>query len=184
MRPITLLVAILAVAPFNSVATQERPSVVRPGTRVRVSIGGVSEDELVMVARVARLTRDTLFIRGQASGSSLFPIPVDQISLLQVSRGRDDRPVLIGAVIGAVAGAAIGFAVAPDPECPLLDFECEVRPKAGGFVVGAVLGTVAGGLMGKAARGDRWEEVPLDQLRVSITPHRDGRFGLGLSVRF
>jgi len=31
---------------------------------------------------------------------------------------------------------------------------------------------------------DRWEEVPLDQLRVSFVPQLDGRFGFGLSVRF
>ncbi len=31
---------------------------------------------------------------------------------------------------------------------------------------------------------DRWQEVPLDRLRVSVAPQRDGRFGLGLSVRF
>ena len=52
------------------------------------------------------------------------------------------------------------------------------------LAVGAALGTLAGGLIGKAARGERWEEVPLDALRVSFVPHREGRFGLGLTVEF
>ena len=31
---------------------------------------------------------------------------------------------------------------------------------------------------------DRWEEVPLDRLRVSFAPQRDARFALGFSVSF
>ena len=50
-------------------------------------------------------------------------------------------------------------------------------------VVGGALGMIGGILM---ARGlvDRWEEVPLDRLGVSLGPHRDGRLGVGASVRF
>ena len=58
---------------------------------------------------------------------------------------------------GAVAGAAVG--------------------------IGAV-GAVVGALAGAFTKTDRWEEVPLDRLRVSFVPQRDGGFGVGLSVSF
>jgi len=41
-----------------------------------------------------------------------------------------------------------------------------------------------GAVIGALIKTDRWEEVPLDALRVSFVPQRDGRFGLGMSVRF
>jgi hypothetical protein len=53
-----------------------------------------------------------------------------------------------------------------------------------GFVVGGLGGALIGALIGSASKTDRWQEVPLDRLRVSLGPQRDGRFGLGASVRF
>ena len=47
-------------------------------------------------------------------------------------------------------------------------------------VAGAMVGIVVGALI----KTERWEEVPFDQLRVSFVPQRDGRLGIGLSVRF
>ncbi len=41
-----------------------------------------------------------------------------------------------------------------------------------------------GAMTGSFIKADRWEEVPLDQLRVSFAPERDGRFAFGLSVAF
>ena len=45
-------------------------------------------------------------------------------------------------------------------------------------------GVVFGALIGASSQTDRWEEVPLDRVRVSLGPQRDGRFGFGASVRF
>jgi hypothetical protein len=53
----------------------------------------------------------------------------------------------------------------------------------GALVFGAVGGFVGGGI-GAMSSSERWKEVPLDRLRVSIVPLRDGRFALGLSVAF
>ena len=46
------------------------------------------------------------------------------------------------------------------------------------------LGAVVGHLVGNRFTVDRWVDVPHDRLRVSLGPQRDGRFGLGASVRF
>jgi hypothetical protein len=45
-------------------------------------------------------------------------------------------------------------------------------------------GAAVGLVVGAFTKTDRWEEVPLDRLRVSIVPQRDGRFALGVSVSF
>jgi hypothetical protein len=49
-------------------------------------------------------------------------------------------------------------------------------------VLGIGVGLIGAGI-GALLGGERWEEVPLDRLRVSFAPRRDG-FALGLSVSF
>ncbi len=47
----------------------------------------------------------------------------------------------------------------------------------------SAIGAVAGGIVGYFIKTDRWEEIPLERLRVSLAPQRDGGFALGFSVR-
>jgi len=58
--------------------------------------------------------------------------------------------------------------------------ECVALGAAAFGVTGALVGLGIGALL----KSERWEEVPLDRLRVNIVPQRDGRFALGLSVAF
>ena len=51
-------------------------------------------------------------------------------------------------------------------------------------IVLGLAGGVAGGITGFFIKTDLWEEVPLERLRVSLTPQLDGGFALGFSVRF
>ena len=51
------------------------------------------------------------------------------------------------------------------------------------FVLGAI-GGLAGGIAGNFIKTERWEEIPLERLRVSLAPQGDGGFSLGFSVRF
>ncbi len=88
----------------------------------------------------------------------------------------------IGLLAGAFSGAFIGLASGDDPP-GFLSFTAEEKAALGAFVFGG-LGGVIGLIAGTASPGERWEEVPLDQLRVSFGPQRDGPFGLGLLVRF
>jgi len=48
----------------------------------------------------------------------------------------------------------------------------------------SAIGAVAGGIVGYFIKTDRWEEIPLEGLRVSLAPQPDGGFALGFSVRF
>jgi hypothetical protein len=52
-----------------------------------------------------------------------------------------------------------------------------------GGLAGGVLGAGLGALIGLAIPAEKWEEVSLNELRVTLVPQRDG-FGLGISVAF
>ena len=152
------------------------PQYVRGAQWVRVSAPTLNLHR--QVARFVNVRAETLTVRTD----SLSAIPLATITQLDISRGRSNTATIVGAVLGAISGAAIGIAVSP-PERGYLNMSDVNGPVVGGFV-GFFVGGLVGGLVGKSIRGHRWEEVPLDQLRVSLIPQLDGRFGIGLSVAF
>jgi hypothetical protein len=50
--------------------------------------------------------------------------------------------------------------------------------------IGAALGGLVGLAIGSNIKTDRWEEVPLEQLHVSVTPQRNNGFAFAFSVSF
>ena len=67
------------------------------------------------------------------------------------------------------------------------DNPCKDYPAAcaaGGAAVVGVTGALVGLGIGALSKSERWEDVPLDRLRVSIVPLPDGRLAFGLSVVF
>jgi hypothetical protein len=187
MRHLSLcLVAILTFMPLAS-ATAQVP--IRQGARVRVTrlpicpptcVGGPPRQDVVTFVT---WSGDTLL--AQSNGNTIV-LPLDAVTKLEVSQGQKSHTgvgAVIGFLVGGAAGAAIGYA----------SYSCEgwsclgygPWPSAGvGLAIGGVGGLVAGALIGSAIKTDRWEEVPLDRVRVSLGPQRDGRFGFGASVRF
>lgn len=93
----------------------------------------------------------------------------------------------IGLLVGAATGAVIGFASGDDTSsCSgwfCLRFTAEEKAVLGAVGLGG-LGAVIGLIAGAASGSERWQEVSLDRVRVSLGPQRDGRFGFGASVRF
>ncbi len=190
MRHATILVAILAFVPLASATAQ-----VRPGERVRVSgppicpptyticVGG---PRLQSVGTFVTWEVDTLVV--QSNGDTL-SVPANLVTRLDVSRGRKTntgKGAGIGFLLGGLVGAVIVYA--SYEECVggwacLGDLGPGANVAAGG-VIGGLGGLVAGALIGLEIQTDRWQEVPLDRLRVSLGPQRDGRFGVGASVRF
>jgi hypothetical protein len=118
----------------------------------------------------------------QASAGEPLLIRLGEIHQFEVSRGQKSR-WLMGLGIGFVGGAAIGAVVGytTDPEGN------DLPPEGAAVIVGglgAAVGGLLGTIIGSTIKSDRWEEVPLDRLRVGIATHRDGRLGIGLSLKF
>ncbi len=182
MRSITFLVAAVVVATSACAANTH----VGLGTRVRISASEVSSDRLV--GEVSSLGDDAVALRLDES-MGLLPVPLASVERIEVSRGfKRGNQVL------TLAGAAIGTAVGIVYAVPILSEDCDehglVSCDLNELAVLAIpmymgVGLIAGWLVGVPFfKYERWKQVPLDRLRVSVVPQRDGRFALGLSVGF
>jgi ABC-type nitrate/sulfonate/bicarbonate transport system permease component len=179
MRTLAYLPAILLVAPICTATAQDRTSPPEPGQRVRVtapSLGLDGHEE-----RFSGVRGDTLVL------TSMRCLIAD-VERLDVHAGRRSHAVT-GGLIGLAAGVLIGIPVGAleqsryecDPDnawAPCIPPLPTIPIMFG--VIGGVLGAVTGGFI----KTDRWQHVPLDQLRVSVVPQRDGRLVLAVSVAF
>ena len=200
MRHATILVAILAFVPLTS-ATAQVP--IRPGERVRVTYTQTcppqtvcfgSRDRVMQIGTVISWDGDTLQLGSERRTSAQVyaqKVPRSSIIRLDVSRGQKSNGGLeaaIGLLAGGTVGGLIGLTLFEEPEpCKGLCFNFGPENKSEAFLYGAVVGGFLGGAIGLlegSSGSDVWEEVPLDRLRLQVAPQRDGRFGLGLSVRF
>jgi hypothetical protein len=118
--------------------------------------------------------------------SALQLVPLASVERVDVSRGfTRGNPALIWG--GAAVGTGVGVAVAVDALsedcvgdlCELNKLAVLAIPTFGG------IGAMAGWLVGVPFfKFERWRKVPLDRLRVSVAPQRDGRLRLGASITF
>ena len=162
--------AVLALTPLTSTTAQEQ-SPVESGARIRVTAPSVFSDRIVGTVvswESGQLVLDAL------RGTLTFPI--DSIIKLEISRGKKSY-VEEGALIGLLVGGISGYL-----GCGRVIKPCDKRALAAAIL--AVPGVVLGAIVGAAASPTIWEEVPASQLRVSFGPQRDGRLGVGASVRF
>ena len=177
MRGVTFSLAVSLLVPLTNLSTQQLPPL-EPGQRLRVTaptllphrtegmLESINETELTMDAGAAPLV-----------------IPVSDVIRIDRHSGHR-RYWLHGMVVGGSIGAIIGVAKLQLGACLFCPgCECMSDP-IGEAIVGAVPGALVGALVGWIIRTDRWEEVPLDRLRVSVAPKRDGRIVLGVSVSF
>ena len=202
MRAVTPILAVSLLVPFARVQAQERLPVagvarrglLAPGARVRLYASQTADGRYGRFAgSVVRSDSDSLVLRTADAVRVAAPWP--SITRLEVSRGRKShggRGAAFGALIGIPLGAVVGLATYE--ECvpqggSWIDFSCFMVPSEGqtaliGAILGGGGGALLGWIIGASSKTDRWEEVPLDRLRVSFVPQRDGRFALGASVRF
>jgi hypothetical protein len=136
------------------------------GTRVRVYAPELGIER--QSATFEALRGDTLVV---VADSAMY-CPLASVVRLDLYRGRGGHP-WTGAALGFVAGAIAGGAAA------IISCEntlCSVGPDVvlGGAGIGGLAGGLLGAGVGALIKTDRWEEVPLDQLRVSVAPRRDG----------
>ncbi len=185
MRHAPILVTILAFVPLTRITAQEPPPV-KVGDRVRVTAPDVRSAGIVQL-----LTTDSLVMRPEYVfvmrpeyvAPNRLAIPLASVTRLELSMpsgSQVGQGALYGSTIGAFGGSVVGFVACENDSYVDVSSACAL---AGAVIFGAG-GALVGAMVGAMITGARWEEVPLDQLRVSVGPQRDGRFGLGLSVRF
>ncbi len=169
MRHITLLVVVVAVTPLSNIRAQDSLPVT-VGDRVRVTAPDIDlnrYDGTIRVIGRNALTVDTL------------PIALESVTRLDIHRGRKSK-----SGTGALIGAGIGLVFFAYRVSVCSSFICDGGAIMAAFPIVVGGGAGIGALVGWLIKSDRWEEVPLDQLRLSFVPQRDGRFALGLSLRF
>lgn len=184
---ITHVIAALALTTPAVLLAQQEASI-GPGHRVRASAPSISANWVVGTVLEVRTDTCFLAVEGHASPYSL---PFTSIRRLEISRGERTSSSK-GARIGALAGAALGLLVGVEigtteherASCADLEyslFECRPETKTDLAVVGAFtvglggLGAATGALIGFASKSERWDVVPLDELRVGRSPvTRDG----------
>ncbi len=191
IRIASLAAAIVLAAPVGLLA-QDATSLAL-GTRVRVSAPAVAGQRLE--GTVARLDADTIVVRSDGWGTDL-AVPLGSVTALDVSRGRKSRALRFGG-IGAAIGAVVGtFLMIVDegtsaPTVRITDEEAPVewvaRPvwqKVRYPLLSAAAGFGIGAIIGVAFPGERWEAVPLEGLRVSVTPQPAPGINLSASFTF
>jgi hypothetical protein len=170
---IALLVAALVLTASVDLFAQQEP-LIESGDTVKVAVAGVAHEGIVLA-----LKPDTLLLDVRVATAPL-ALPLASVKSLKVKRGRKSRARLgagIGGLIGMGAGAQMGEAFCGSSE----DEECIGARLSGGLIGIVALGAI-GAAVGSSIKVDRWEEVPLDQLRVGLVRQRNGRLGLAVSL--
>jgi hypothetical protein len=176
----SLVQVYLTVAPLTAAVAQEQQLLPEPGARVRITCPelGIEKQQATLQA----LRGDSLVL----VADSAMACPLASVTRLEAYAGQKSRVgkgALWGGVIGGVLGAFAGLTWANICESDNLCADCEWGVPVGFAAVGvagALIGAAVGALEGPT---ERWEEIPLDQLRVSFVPGRD-EFVLGVSIAF
>jgi len=183
MRTVLSLAALPLLIPLQSITAQQAPSI-ETGSRIRVTAPTVGADKLAGVCVEVDATR--LRVQAEEQVSPL-TISLADVTRLEVSQGRKSNALKglgFGALIGGSIGAVLGLLASTGES---YENPCEGNAPAcaaGGAAAFGVTGALVGLGIGALTKSERWEEVPLDRLRVNIVPQRDGRLALGLSVVF
>ena len=180
-RVTTLLAALFIVAPTLLAAQED--TLVASGERVRVTAPGLSSNPIV--GTFDQVNRDTLLlsIDGRAEPIS---VPISSVSKLEVSAGTKSnfaKGLGIGFLIGATTGALIGAASGDDDPSAFMAFTAEEKAVGAGLVLG-LAGGLLGGIIGAVNPSERWEAVPVDELRIEPSPHVADAVALVASIKF
>ena len=187
-----LLPPILALpagcASTHRVSTDElRPTV---GERVRISKRPKSErygDPIIGSVTDQRM--DTLVVLVEGAGR-VIRIPLSSVKRLEVVTGRKSKAgagALVGLVTGAITGALLGNYWGSVSCSGTYGFTiCLEKGEAAalsalGF---GLAGAGLGALVGSFIKVDRWETIPVDELRIEASPVAPDGVSLSASLRF
>jgi hypothetical protein len=188
-RRVVLTTAFLLVLVQVVAAETEEPLTASP--RVRVTAPSFSGRRIVGTA--VAFDDAILTLRAQGTKEEI-RIPRAAIARLESSRRRSRKR--LGAGIGLLAGigAAAAFQHAAHKTCERAVDRAEWEGLGGFFtclgagaagLLGAIVSIPAGTLIGwAAAPGERWEEAPVDRVRVTLGAGRAEGLRAVLTVRF
>ncbi|UCC84511.1 MAG: hypothetical protein JSW46_06175 [Gemmatimonadota bacterium] len=176
-RIVSLVVALILTAQAGLFAQQEPP--VAPGDRVRVTAPTIEPDPLV--GTFIALGADTCVLEVGGRAEPLV-LPLASVTNLEVSQGHKSKMLkgaVLGLLIGGFVGGVSGAAACSGDKCEASAGEMAMYCGA----IGAVPGLFIGAGVGRMSKTDRWEEVPLDQLRVTTALWPRGGLSVGLRIR-
>jgi hypothetical protein len=183
LRFTTLVAVTLLVGP-DALLGQES-SDIAVGDKVRISAPEISPYRLVGILTETSEDTYVLSVEGRTEPMRL---PLGSMQRVEVSRGKKSMSRTlgqVGALAGIATGAVLGYRENEDVDCTGNE-DCRAYKRMTVFW-GAMLSGAAGGILGRlvglAIRLDRWEEVPLDELRIEPTLAAGG-FGMSVSLRF
>jgi hypothetical protein len=153
---------------------------IAPGDRVRVTAPSMDLDK--GVGSVTELKTDTLVVEMEERADAL-DVPLADVTKLEIRGQQTSRATWTGAAIGAAVGG-LGLTLAAAAVCS--GGACTIEDA--GYLAIAAGGAVGGGLVGAGIgaliKTGGWEEVPLDEIRVSLTPIAPGGVGVTVRVRW
>jgi len=120
---------------------------------------------------------------------SEFSLLLDSVKRLEVQRGKSSNARsggFLGVLVGVVAAIPVALAEREGYTCT----ENSLAPCGGVWdplvaipIIFGGAGGILGGVVGNLVKTDRWEEVPLDRVRVSFAPQTD-RVSFGFRIAF
>ena len=183
-RIATVLIVSVLTTPISLLA-QRDTLVLEPGMRIRVRAPTIEPDKFV--ATVTGVHGDTLELYAEVGRGdverSMLEVPLSAVTRLGVSQGK--HPNLgKGALTGGLVGAAIGLAVgisATGEEAGIYELGASevLQLTAGLGAIGAGVGMIFAVLL----PGERWEEIPLDKIRIEPSPVATDGVSVSLSLR-
>ena len=164
---------------INSVQSLDAQTV-SAGERVRATI---EEQSGKLTGTLVEWGQDILYLApdGSAERVTATAIPLSTLSRLEISKGlrsNAGKGALIGGGIGLLVGGGMSIIAGSTVDTEVTSTDYLVFT---GLVTlgGAGLGALIGALI----KSERWEEYPLDSLRLGIAPGGDGGFQLMAVLR-
>lgn len=171
--PAAVLLSSISIASLDAQA-------VDAGNRVRVT---VEEQAGNMTGTLTEWSQDTLHVApdGSAEQVTATAIAVNTLSRLEISKGlrsNAGKGALIGGGIGLLVGGGMSIIAGSTVDTEVTSNDYLVF--TGLVTVG---GAGVGALIGALIKSERWEEYPLDSLRLGIVPRGGGGFQLTAVLR-
>ncbi|MGD0484837.1 MAG: hypothetical protein ABSB58_09340 [Gemmatimonadales bacterium] len=170
-----------------AVATQQVPA----GSLVRLRMDTPEEFGRPVTGSYQGATRDSVRVQRDSLAA---PTSYLRSRVLSLEVGHRGTAKTMGAVLGAAVGVAVVTVVAPaggdrrrceskfGDLCGIF-FGFYVMDVAH-YATGVALGAVVGYLVGSLIPMTHWTRVPLEDLRISVTPLPGGRTGFGAAFSF